>query len=162
MRIIQTFLLIFLLLFSFGFAKKRQKNEPARPVVDTYWVLYAVQQEVISCTSEMPPYIIFESSGHYSGYTGCNRFFGSYRLTPKKLTMDYAGATKMLCFAQQEIESAFMKMLRQEAWDYKIEKDTLRISGDKGELWSFVAVDSISGIKRRIETPENKTENEQE
>ena len=72
--------------------------------------------------------------------------------------MDYAGATKMLCFAQQDIESAFMKMLRQEAWDYKIEKDTLRILGDKGEMWSFVARDSIQGVKRRIETPQNEIE----
>jgi putative lipoprotein len=130
-------------------------------VIDTYWVLYAIQQEPVSCTGDIPPYILFEPSGNYSGYTGCNHFFGNYRLNSKKLTLDYAGTTKKLCLAQQEMESAFLKMFRVEVWDYKIEKDTLLISGEQGELWHFVAADSISGVKRRIKTPENEDENKE-
>ena len=143
MRTAQTFLFIFLLLFCCSAMKKKPKSEPSRPVTDTYWVLYTIQQEPVLRTDDRPPYILFEQSGRYSGYTGCNQFFGNYRFNSKKLTLDYGGTTRKLCVSQQEIESAFLKMLRLETWNYKIEKDTLRIFGENGELLHFVAKDSI-------------------
>lgn len=142
MKIARTFLLISLLFLSCG-SSKMQKNGTYRPFIDTYWVLYAIQQEAVSVTNDIPPYILFDSSGRYSGYTGCNHFFGNYKLTSNKLTLDYAGATRKLCLNTQELESSFLKMLKMEIRSFKIEKDTLLILGGKGELLHFVAADSI-------------------
>ena len=156
MRILKFFFVVVIFLFCCGLSKKKPKNESHTTVIDTYWVLYAIQQKPVSCTSETPPYIIFEPSGRYSGYTGCNQFFGNYKLTSKKLTLDYAGATKKLCFAQQELEADFLKMLKMEILVYKIDKDILQILGGQEELLRFVATDSIHGVERRIIAPANE------
>jgi len=150
-------LLIFLLFFSCGASKKMQKDEPYKPVIDTYWVLYAIQKEPVLYTDK-PPYILFEPSGRYTGYTGCNHFFGNYQLKSKKLTLSYAGTTKKLCFEHNETEVAFLKMLKMEIWPHSVEKDTLWILGEQGELLHFVATDSIPGVEKRIETPGNTEE----
>ena len=145
MKTVQTFLLILLLFCSCSSSKKIQKKENFILITESYWRLHAIQKKPISCTSDTPPYILFEPSGRYSGYTGCNQFFGTYSLTSKKLTLDYLGSTKDLCFDQREIETAFLRMLKQDVCCYKIEKDTLLILNKKGELLHLVATDSIPG-----------------
>ena len=42
-------------------------------------------------------YLRFESDGRLSGHTGCNSFFGSYRLEDSTIELGPFGATHMAC-----------------------------------------------------------------
>jgi len=42
-------------------------------------------------------FLRFESDGRLSGHSGCNRFFGSYRLEEGTIKMGPIGATRMAC-----------------------------------------------------------------
>jgi heat shock protein HslJ len=42
-------------------------------------------------------YLDFESGGRLSGHSGCNSFFGSYRLDDGTIEMGPFGATRMAC-----------------------------------------------------------------
>jgi heat shock protein HslJ len=67
------------------------------------WTLTAIQGKPVE--GERPPTISFtrepssESGGaRMSGYSGCNRFFGTYALLPGgAITMKVRGMTKMAC-----------------------------------------------------------------
>ncbi len=152
---------ILLLICSCSSAKKMEKNRHLLPIVDTYWLLHAIKQDTVNCLSDPPPYIIFEPSGQYSGYSGCNRIFGHYYLTSKKIELDYSGSTKRICYDHPDTETAFLKMLKMEICCFKQEKDTLWLSDKNDVLLQFVATDSIPGVMRRVVQPETEEEVEE-
>jgi heat shock protein HslJ len=52
------------------------------------------------------------SVGKVSGYSGCNRYFGSFILEGKSLTFDQMGSTRKMCFGDaNKIENEFLKLL---------------------------------------------------
>jgi heat shock protein HslJ len=57
-------------------------------------------------------FVRFESDGRLAGHSGCNRFFGSYKLDGERIEIGPLGATKMACEpAVMEREILFMKAL---------------------------------------------------
>ena len=80
--------------------------------------------------AEEIPNISFDESKFY-GYSGCNRFFGSYENGDNALKIGEAASTQMLCHPQSvmEFENAFLMNFKGE---FKIlnENDKLVLSND--------------------------------
>ncbi len=113
--------------------KDKEKN---KTLVGMHWELPGVKVE----DGEQKPFIYFKEDGQFLGYAGCNRFFGSYFSTKKKVQMNYAGSTKRFCHNMED-EDRFFSVLNQEISHYKIEKDTLFLMKKKEVAIKFVAVD---------------------
>lgn len=123
-------------------SKESVRNQPAL-LKERYWVLESIESESIPQGS-VTPYIAFDTNGRYHGNFGCNNFFGSYYAGKKKITLDYAGATKMLC-GDMRTEKAFQNALKRGISHYRIEHNTLYLIEDKKDIMVFRATDSIPG-----------------
>ena len=117
----------------------KKKKDQNKPLTETHWELIKVFGEEIPAM-ENPPYIIFETDGKCHGYLGCNQFFCAYFNKKKSISLDYAGATKKLCFNNMEVEEQFLSALRREVKTYIIDKDILIIYDKTKEVLRFVAV----------------------
>ena len=109
------------------------------PLQSTYWVLTAVEGKSIADIPQIKtPYIIFDTNYKYYGDFGCNQFFGSYNFGKKRLSMDYAGATKKMC-SEMQIEKLFAAALHKEIKYYTIEGNTLTLKDmQKNEVLRFL------------------------
>lgn len=74
-----------------------------------------------------------------AGRTNCNRFFGKYELTGRKLEFENLGMTRMAC-PEMEYEDLFVKML-DEVDSYRIEGSELTFFDDDKTLAVFKAVE---------------------
>lgn len=75
------------------------------------------------------PYIEFDgSTQRFSGYSGCNRIAGSYRVNGNQLKLSQGVMTKRACVDKkiQKVETAFMKGLN-EVTGFQIQGDVLRL-----------------------------------
>jgi len=126
-----------LLLLSCTTLKRTPKSLPLQ---STYWVLDAVEgQSIAEMSQSNTPYIVFDTNYKYHGHFGCNQFFGSYNFSKKKLSMDYAGATKKMC-SNMQIETLFTKALRKEIKYYTITGNTLLLKDkQKNEVLRFLS-----------------------
>jgi heat shock protein HslJ len=91
------------------------------------WILHEVKGTVINVPSgERRPFITFnQSETRAAGYSGCNEFFGSYRLKGESLVFGLLGTTRRFCGgAAGNVELEFLQVLQQtRAW--RIEKGLL-------------------------------------
>ena len=77
------------------------------------WELTSINnRQVITSSISEGVYITFEpNENRVSGFAGCNRFFGNYRLGESgELTFDAIGSTKMMC-NNMAIETEFLNVL---------------------------------------------------
>lgn len=121
-RWVTTFLL--LILISGCQTNKKALEKLNQPLKSTTWYITSIAGTDIDSTYQSRPHIIFDSTGRYYGNLGCNRFFGHYMATKKKISMEYAGSTKMLC-PDMDIEKKVGNALKKEINYYKILRDTL-------------------------------------
>ncbi len=77
------------------------------------------------------PFLQFGTSGQLGGNTGCNGFFGEYKLQGNKLTLNIQGATKMYCMEVNE-EGFFELMGKVES--FTINGSDLKLLGKGKEL----------------------------
>lgn len=103
--------------------KQNIASEADDVIQDAYWMLVSVEGE-----SVQPPantrtaYIRFEENEpDVNGYTGCNKFFGSYTQSGDSLQLSEMRTTRMSCPAM-DTENKLMEVLRR--------TDSYRISGD--------------------------------
>lgn len=123
--------------------KKVKEANLHKPLTSTYWELYAISGNIMEDNSPKTAYIVFDTNGTYHGNFGCNRFFGNYfQNGKKKITMEYAGATKMLC-PDMQTEKLFYGALKREIKQFKIEGKMLILSTKNEEVIRFYAVDTI-------------------
>jgi len=62
-----------------------------------------------------------------SGYSGCNRYFGSFSLEGKKLTFTQMGSTRKMCFGDaNKTENEFLQLLDQ-IKTFSFENNTLNL-----------------------------------
>jgi heat shock protein HslJ len=90
------------LLMAGASCKSRQKlavsPEKIREVFSTPFTPVSLNGSAIKADPESLPWIEVEpDSLRMAGYAGCNRFFGSVRVTGDSLFTDHLGATKMAC-----------------------------------------------------------------
>lgn len=70
----------------------------AMPLTNTYWQLVRVAgQPVPESGGEQNPHILFLDDGRVSGFSGCNRFMGDYRVEGDHLIFDSMGSTRRAC-----------------------------------------------------------------
>lgn len=129
-------------------SKKAQASYPSKELVGNYWAVKSINGEPIeNYQYNRMPYIYFDTTGKFRGNFGCNNFFGSYLPGKKKIHINYAGSTKMLC-QDMSAEDAFYTAFKKEIRTYKIEKETLFLyeKGEKGKaLLVFTYSDPIPG-----------------
>ena len=87
-------------------------------------------------------FLRFESDGRLAGHSGCNGFFGSYRLDGNKIEIGPLGATKMACEpAVMDREALFLKTLGM-ARTFQRDGTRLTLSDENGDpLAHFLQTD---------------------
>lgn len=138
--------LIALSLIIFGCATLKKNTEiQNKPLVGTYWSLEKIDKTPIPDYGRAP-YIIFSESGNFNGTSGCNRYFGTYLLTKKTITLENSGATKKMC-ANMEIERLYFSALKKEIKTFSIVGDTLVLYEKGREVLRYVASDNTETPK---------------
>lgn len=138
--------LIALSLIIFGCATLKKNSEiQNKPLVGTYWSLEKIDKNAIPDYGRAP-YIIFSESGNFNGTSGCNRYFGTYLLTKKTITLENSGATKKMC-ANMEIERIYFSALKKEIKTFSIVGDTLVLYEKGREVLRYVASDNTETPK---------------
>lgn len=138
--------LIALFLIIYGCSTLRKNHTiQNKPLVGTFWTLEKIEKNRIPDYGK-PPYIIFSENGNFNGTSGCNRYFGTYILTKKTITLENSGATKKMC-ANMEIEKNYFSALKKEIKTFSIVGDTLILFEKGREVLRFVASDNTETPK---------------
>ena len=88
------------------------------------WVLVSLGTQTMPADSTKRPTLRLDTGTlHASGFTGCNRYTGSFIARGDSLAFGPVVSTKMFCEATSELETAFLKVLG--------ETDTYRVSGSE-------------------------------
>lgn len=85
------------------------------PLKGTAWRLQSLGGQPVSGDGEMPTLTLQADNDGFGGFSGCNRYFGSYRLDEHQHMISFAGVgvTKRMCgIAQMRREGAFLAVLR--------------------------------------------------
>src|SRR5437868_367355 len=70
---------------------------------NTHWKLAQLGSKEVPAQSPAPDLMLASASKRVSGFSGCNRFMGGYRLDGKQITFDKIAATRMACVKGQEV-----------------------------------------------------------
>lgn len=104
-------------------------------LIDRDWVLHRLRGEPVALKDEAqrPNLRLATKEGEswMSGFTGCNRMFGTYELAGERLAFGGIGATKMACAETMDLERVFLGAL-QSAGLWRIEDGVLILSDDSG------------------------------
>ena len=116
---------------------KNNKKIENKPLIGTVWNVVKINKTEIPAIGSTP-FILFSETGNYNGSTGCNKFFGTFILNKKTISMENSGATKKMC-ANMEVERLYLGALKKEINYYKILGDTLILFERNKEVLRFVA-----------------------
>jgi heat shock protein HslJ len=117
------------------------KNAPK--LLGTPWKLVTLNGKPLDPKPPMiPEFTLIENGSRIAGYSGCNRFIGTFSLSEDKLTInsDFA-MTRKACVKQQDLESDFVKAL-QSVDSWKITDGTLEFYRQKVVIASFQTTSS--------------------
>lgn len=89
-------------------AKSYVLSKSVHNLIDHNWTLTELGKNTIK--TNIPNILFVTENNHVSGYSGCNRFMGTYTLEGSKLKMGQMAATMMAC-PDMDMEHAFLKML---------------------------------------------------
>ena len=123
------------------YAGKGKKNAENLPLLNTKWILTVIYNDVILQDTDTA-YIIFNDNYKFSGNLGCNLFFGEFNYRKKKIKLDYFGATKKLC-ANMEVEEQFVKAIRNDVFQYNIEKNKLYLLYKNKTICKFEGISAL-------------------
>lgn len=130
------FILLGLLLFPLLAACSGAAAPGEISLSDVTWKLDSYQDaqgQVASALPDAEATLEF-ADGQLSGSTGCNRYFASYTLDGKKLTLGPAGSTRMACEeARMAQENAFMTALGKVA-AYRLKSGRLELLDAAGKV----------------------------
>ncbi len=81
---------------------------------NTTWKLIEVDNKPITLTKgQDEPYVIFDIKGNrMHGFSGCNRFFGTYLIKGEIFVFNKMAATRMACMKGLSLEDAFLDAMR--------------------------------------------------
>ena len=109
-------------------------------LLDTEWRLVRLNEVPIPL-QETVPFVRFALEGEdrrVTGFSGCNRFFGSYELEGSSLRFSHVGATRMACPDAIVEEQKFLTALTQTT-SYQIRGATLELLHDGEVVATFEA-----------------------
>lgn len=87
-----------------------------------------------SATKKAPEqFVQFNANNKISGFGGCNRFFGTYRLNGQSLTIGPLASTRMMCRDVMEAEYDFLSTL-QAVKSVDFNGKTLTLKDEKGTV----------------------------
>jgi putative lipoprotein len=115
---------------------------PNASLLNTYWRLVEISgQPAILGAGERELHMVLTSEGsRVHGFSGCNRFTGSYERTDGQLRFKPLAATRMACMEGMEQEQRFLQSLTS-VMRFTISGDNLALySGDERLLLRFEAV----------------------
>lgn len=72
---------------------------------------------------EGQPTLTLSKDNKLTGFTGCNRIFGSYKVESDNISFEGIGVTKMSCHEKQDIEALFIEAINN--------SDKLEVQNDK-------------------------------
>ncbi len=79
-----------------------------------------------------PATIRFEKSGKFTGFSGCNRYFGRVMITPTTMGFGPIGATRRFCQGQRGVvERKLFAVLKGTRWWQLTDRGELRIFDDE-------------------------------
>lgn len=102
--------------------------------VESNWVLeyiYSNGQEILP-PEDHSPTLAFLKESKIAGETGCNRFFGDYKLEGAELRFENIGSTRMMC-PQMQFETSFMETISNTA-SYSIDNNRLALKDSAGNI----------------------------
>ncbi len=95
-------------------AKETVKTAPTLVSIDGIWVLERLNNIEVSTenyTAESPKVEIKSTDKTYNGYSGCNRFNGTFLLQNESAIQFNPGPMTRMACTEDNIESAFLKAL---------------------------------------------------
>ena len=117
------------------------KVQPVRAwsMADKDWTLFAVEGKRIELEGEAPSIRFDSKGGKISGFTGVNRYFGTYASTAPSMQIDPGGMTKMAGEeSQMRLETTFVGLL-EKVNRATVEEGELVLSRGGKELLRFRA-----------------------
>ena len=116
-------------------ASQHEQMPTERVLTTTYWKLMEVGgMEANLAVNEREPHLILdEEKTQASGFTGCNRFFGSYQLKDNNISFSRMGVTRMACLHGMEQEGLYLRALETTA-SWQLEGDGLFLFDQEGRV----------------------------
>jgi heat shock protein HslJ len=104
---------------------QKSQSELTAPLIDTAWVLTELANEPVPAgAGEREATIRFMTGGRVAGFSGCNRFSGSYTLEGRLLRFGTLAVTQMACADGPGVEAEYMKAL-EATRQFQIHRGTL-------------------------------------
>jgi putative lipoprotein len=122
--------------------RRTSASLPDVSLTDTYWKLTEIdgQAAVLGAGGREPHMVLTSEGGQVRGFSGCNRFMGSYQQIESQLRFKPLAATQMACLEGMEQEQRFLEALG-EVVRFTINGDSLTLyTGDERLLLRFKAI----------------------
>lgn len=104
---------------------QKSQSESTAPLIDTPWVLTELaNQPVPAGPGQREATIRFMTEGRVAGFSGCNRFSGTYTLEGRLLRFGTLAVTQMACADGPGVEAEYMKAL-EATRQFQIHRGTL-------------------------------------
>ncbi|MCQ2231536.1 MAG: META domain-containing protein [Paludibacteraceae bacterium] len=87
------------------------------------WTVVSVLGNEVKVNTDAMPLFMFNANDTVNGGTGCNRFFGAYKLAGDSLSFGDVASTKMMC-PDMAVEDSLLKAIQQVV-TYSIADSTL-------------------------------------
>jgi len=115
---------------------------PNASLVNTYWRLVEIsgQPATLGAGARELHMVLTSEGSRVHGFSGCNRFTGSYELTDSQLRLKPLAATRMACMEGMEQEQRFLQSLTSVMRFTNSGDDLALYSGDERLLLRFEAV----------------------
>lgn len=117
-------------------------DKPAAGFANTYWKLTELNGNPAELGNGQKELHLITGSKdkQVHGFSGCNRYSGSYTLSGDQLTFGQMISTRMACLDDKNQETAYLQALTN-VRRFAIEADTLKLYDDQNRLiLQFVAV----------------------
>ncbi len=108
---------------------------PTPGLEDTEWKLTRLGDRAVAVTTPAAqPYLVLKSTGEeVSGFGGCNRFMGKYRVEGETLDLGRIAVTMMACAEAMDREADFFRAL-QATRRWKIVDRQLELYDEDGKM----------------------------
>ena len=111
----------------------------AASLMTTKWQLQSLGGKALELTNEAQrPWLQLADGEQISGFGGCNKLMGSYKLDGERIGFPQVGSTKMYCEQTSAMEKSFVTALGT-VDAYKVEGSALKLMQGSTEVAAFAA-----------------------